>query len=40
MHTVEPGCAVKAAVDDGELSRERFESYLKLREELEAADFQ
>jgi ribosome biogenesis GTPase len=38
-HTVEPGCAVKEAVEGGEVSAERFASYLKLRDELEAADF-
>ena len=29
-HTHEPGCAVKAAVDDGAISRSRYESYRKL----------
>jgi ribosome biogenesis GTPase len=38
-HTVEPGCAVKDAVERGEVSAERFSSYLKLRTELEEADF-
>ena len=38
-HTVEPGCAVKEAVARGEVSADRFGSYLKLREELEEADF-
>jgi ribosome biogenesis GTPase len=33
-HAVEPGCAVRAALDKGELSRARWESYLKLRAEL------
>jgi len=33
-HTAEPGCAVKAALETGELSMERFESYEKLRKEL------
>ncbi len=32
-HTVEPGCAVKAAVEEGEVSEHRYESYLRLREE-------
>ena len=32
-HAGEPGCAVVEAVDSGQLSREHFESYLKLREE-------
>ena len=35
-HAVEPECAVRAAVDAGSVSRERYESYVKLREELEA----
>jgi len=34
-HRVEPGCAVRAGVDGGEVSRDRYESYLKLRSELE-----
>ncbi len=34
-HGVEPDCAVREAVDAGEVSRERYESYLKLRGELE-----
>jgi ribosome biogenesis GTPase len=33
-HAVEPGCAVRAALEKGELSRARWESYLKLRAEL------
>lgn len=39
-HRVEPGCAVRAAVDDGRVAAVRFESYRKLRSELEesAAD--
>lgn len=36
-HTVEPGCAVLAAVSAGGVSAVRHESYLKLREELEEA---
>ena len=35
-HTVEPGCAVKDAVDRGSVSGERYASYLKLREEIES----
>jgi ribosome biogenesis GTPase len=35
-HAGEPGCAVRAALDAGELSRERFESWQKLRDELAA----
>lgn len=34
IHTVEPGCAVREAVERGDVSRGRFESYVKLREEL------
>ena len=37
-HLQEPGCAVKAAVDDGEISARRYESYrrlLRLTEKLE-----
>jgi ribosome biogenesis GTPase len=34
-HRVEPACAVRAAVESGGVSRERYESYLKLRSELE-----
>ena len=32
-HTHEPGCAVKAAVDDGRISAERYNSYLGMLEE-------
>lgn len=38
-HTVEPGCEVKEAVERGEVSPERYASYLKLRGELEEAEF-
>jgi ribosome biogenesis GTPase len=34
-HGVEPDCAVRAAVREGRVSAERYESYRKLREELE-----
>ncbi len=34
-HRSEPGCALRAAVASGAVARRRFESYLKLREELE-----
>jgi ribosome biogenesis GTPase len=37
-HSGEPGCAVIAAVDAGDVSRARFESYSKLRGELEASE--
>jgi len=32
-HTHEPGCAVKAAVDDGRISADRYNSYLGMLEE-------
>ena len=35
-HTVEPGCAVAAAVEAGELPAERLEAYLELRADMEA----
>ncbi len=35
-HDAEPDCAVRAAVAAGAVSPERYESYRKLREELEA----
>jgi ribosome biogenesis GTPase len=34
-HVVEPDCAIRAAVEAGEVSVARYESYLKLRRELE-----
>jgi len=34
-HTHEPNCAVRAAVEDGRISPERYDSYLRLREEQE-----
>lgn len=37
-HRHEPGCAVKAAVEDGRLHPARYDSYLRLREEHEALD--
>ncbi len=37
-HQSEPGCAVKAAIRDGELSLERWESYLRLDAEARFAD--
>ncbi|HAM81568.1 ribosome small subunit-dependent GTPase A [Ornithinibacillus bavariensis] len=33
-HTTEPGCRVQEALSTGELSEERFQSYLKLQKEL------
>lgn len=35
-HTHEPRCAVMDAVNEGEIERERYESYTRLREEAEA----
>jgi ribosome biogenesis GTPase len=34
-HETEPGCAVREALADGRLARERWESYVKLQRELE-----
>ncbi|HUW31345.1 MAG TPA: ribosome small subunit-dependent GTPase A [Planctomycetota bacterium] len=34
-HTHEPGCEVKAALEQGAISRERYESYFRLYESLE-----
>ncbi len=34
-HTEEPGCCVKKAVKDGELSAKRYQNYLKIRKESE-----
>jgi ribosome biogenesis GTPase len=33
MHTVEPGCAVVQAVEEGRVSQHRYESYVRLRQE-------
>ena len=33
-HTAEPGCAVKAAIEAGELAQERFDNYKKLQREM------
>ena len=33
-HVEEPGCAVKEAVDRGEIFRERYESYIRILEDL------
>lgn len=35
-HVTEPGCAVKKAIEEGTLRRERLETYLGLRKELES----
>ncbi len=37
-HKHEPGCAVRAAVKNGEIHPERYDSYLRLREEHEKLD--
>jgi ribosome biogenesis GTPase len=37
-HLAEPDCAVRAAVAEGRISRSRYESYVKLREELAEAE--
>lgn len=36
-HLSEPGCAVRAAVEDGRIDEEHWHSYLKLRDELAIA---
>jgi ribosome biogenesis GTPase len=36
MHLNDPGCAIRAAVEAGHISPARYESYVRLREELEA----
>lgn len=36
-HRIEPGCAVRAAVEAGSIHRSRYRSYLSLRDELEEA---
>ena len=37
-HDREPGCAIREALLDGSLSRERWDSYVKLQRELEAIE--
>ncbi len=37
-HTSEPGCAVTAAIEAGDLDRERYEHYLRLGDELDAQE--
>jgi ribosome biogenesis GTPase / thiamine phosphate phosphatase len=39
-HGAEPGCALRGAVDRGEVSRLRYESFLRLRAELEQEEKQ
>jgi len=34
-HVHEPGCAIRAAVENGELSEDRYSSYIKLKKESE-----
>src|SRR6188768_3475077 len=36
-HQTEPGCAVRAAIERGDIDEERFINYLKLRDEVAAA---
>jgi len=38
IHVHEPGCAVLAALERGELARERYESYLRIVETVEQPD--
>ena len=37
-HKTEPGCAIRRALNDGTLSRERWDSYCKLQRELRALE--
>jgi ribosome biogenesis GTPase len=37
-HDQEPGCAIRAALADGSLSEERWQSYVKLQRELQAIE--
>lgn len=37
-HDKEPGCAVKAALESGEVSKERWNNYLKIKKEAEFAE--
>ena len=37
-HNSEPGCAIRAAIETGELTLERWESYTKLKNEAKYAD--
>lgn len=37
-HLTEPGCAIKQAIEEGMLSSERWESYLKLKNEARYSD--
>ncbi len=37
-HQTEPGCSIRMAIEDGELSAERWQHYLKLGQEAQYAD--
>ncbi|MFH1998864.1 MAG: ribosome small subunit-dependent GTPase A [Planctomycetota bacterium] len=37
-HTQEPGCAVRSAIETGDLCEDRYQSYLKLRKETDYHD--
>ena len=37
-HIVEPACGVRTAVAEGRISAERYDSYLRLREEIEDSE--
>jgi len=39
MHKAEPDCAVKKAVENGEIFPERYESYLEIFDELQTKDY-
>ena len=36
-HTHEPGCAVKAAVEEGSITRERYDAYEQILQEVKEA---
>jgi len=37
-HTQEPGCAIRKALESGELDADQFQSYLKLKKETDFND--
>jgi ribosome biogenesis GTPase len=37
-HRTEPGCAVSSRVETGEISRERYDTYLEIYDQIEAGD--
>jgi len=39
MHRDEPGCAVKADIEEGYISELRYENYLKILEEVEDQNY-